>query len=221
LPLILSNKVIGVLDVQSDQPAAFTDEDLELLTILADQVSIAILNARQFQETQKALAEAQIIYRQYVHSEWKSISEERQNLGYRYSSSGMESLEKPTSLVREKQSSQSEQSGNQMTIPIKLHGQVIGMLNVKSSKKGGLGQDELDIARSVSERVALSIENAHLLQTSQAQAAKERIIGEISSKISAAASMDNILKTAVGELGNIIPDTDIFIQITSDQEPEE
>jgi GAF domain-containing protein len=73
---------------------------------------------------------------------------------------------------------------------------------------------------AVAERVALAVENARLLESSQNQASKERIIGEISTKISAATSMDNILKTAVGELGNIIPDTDIFIQFVSGQELE-
>jgi GAF domain-containing protein len=78
----------------------------------------------------------------------------------------------------------------------------------------------VDISQAVADRVALAVENARLLESSQNQASKERVIGEISTKISAAINMDNILKTAVGELGNIIPDTDIFIQFVPEQELE-
>ncbi len=42
------------LDVQSVEPNAFDQEDINILTALADQVSIAIQNARQHAETQKS-----------------------------------------------------------------------------------------------------------------------------------------------------------------------
>ena len=42
LPLITEEQVIGALDIQSTEINAFGDEDVEALTILADQVSLAI-----------------------------------------------------------------------------------------------------------------------------------------------------------------------------------
>ncbi len=47
LPLTAAGgRVIGVLDVQSEEPEAFTDEDIATLRILADQIAVAIVNAR-------------------------------------------------------------------------------------------------------------------------------------------------------------------------------
>jgi GAF domain-containing protein len=43
-----------VLDVQSTEPNAFSQEDIAILATLADQVSIAIQNARQNEETQSS-----------------------------------------------------------------------------------------------------------------------------------------------------------------------
>lgn len=51
LPLILRGTVIGALDVQSVEPNAFTDEDIETLQIMADQLTAAIENARLFEQT--------------------------------------------------------------------------------------------------------------------------------------------------------------------------
>lgn len=52
VPLKLGDKVIGVLDVQSDQLYAFDNDDLFILQTLADQTALAIQNARNFQAAQ-------------------------------------------------------------------------------------------------------------------------------------------------------------------------
>ncbi|MFN2303496.1 MAG: GAF domain-containing protein, partial [Anaerolineales bacterium] len=66
LPLTISGKTVGVLDVQSTEPEAFDQDDLQILSILADQVSLAIENARLFEESSKSITEAEALYRQYL-----------------------------------------------------------------------------------------------------------------------------------------------------------
>lgn len=51
VPLHVGERVIGVLDVQSDRRNAFDQGDVTALEILGNQVGIAIENARLFQET--------------------------------------------------------------------------------------------------------------------------------------------------------------------------
>lgn len=57
LPIKIGNEVVGVLDVQSPQPDAFTDEDIQVLGTLVDQMAIVIENARLYEAAQKELAE--------------------------------------------------------------------------------------------------------------------------------------------------------------------
>jgi PAS domain S-box-containing protein len=52
VPLIAGDKVLGVLDVQSDQVGRFTKEDVAIQTTLASQIATALENARLFEETQ-------------------------------------------------------------------------------------------------------------------------------------------------------------------------
>jgi GAF domain-containing protein/CheY-like chemotaxis protein len=55
LPLIVRGQVLGALDVQSNQPGAFTREDQDVLANLANQIAVAIDNARSFAaSTQRA-----------------------------------------------------------------------------------------------------------------------------------------------------------------------
>ncbi len=48
LPLVVGGRVLGALDVQSTRPAAFTDEDIAVMQLAADQVAVAVDNARKF-----------------------------------------------------------------------------------------------------------------------------------------------------------------------------
>jgi len=53
LPLIIKGRVVGALDVQSNQPNAFNEEDVKVLTTLAAQISVAIDNARLYEAAQQ------------------------------------------------------------------------------------------------------------------------------------------------------------------------
>jgi GAF domain-containing protein len=52
VPLISRGQVAGALDVQSNRSGAFSEEDVTVLSSLADQIAIALDNARLFEETQ-------------------------------------------------------------------------------------------------------------------------------------------------------------------------
>jgi GAF domain-containing protein len=227
LPLNAGSETIGVLDVQSKQPAAFGQEDIELLTILADQVSIAIQNARRFQETQAAIKESETTIRQYLRQEWKGIIEEAQSPGYRFSRKGINLLKTAIVTPNVLQATQSgqtsmaqEKSERQMTVPIKLRGQVIGVMHLQSASHRSWEKDVIEITQAIADRVALAVENARLLESSQNQAARERTVGEITSKIGASVNLRNVLQTAVEELGHIMPGSEVVIQLESSREKE-
>ncbi len=59
LPLIVGPEIIGALTVQSTEEAAFTQEDIETLQTMADQLAIAIKNSRLHQINQELLAQAE------------------------------------------------------------------------------------------------------------------------------------------------------------------
>ncbi len=228
LPLRIGDDVIGILDVQSEQTGAFDEKDIELLSIVADQVSIAIQNARQFQEAQKAAEEAEEIYRRYIRSEWRTLVRETKRLGYRYSKAGVGPLKSPvhSTEVNEaaatgKTSASKKETRTQIVAPIKLRNEVIGILNVTSDNEHVWDQDEIDITEAVAERVALAVENVRLLESSQSQASRERTISAVTSRIGASVNMRSILQTAVEELGKIIPGADVVIQLGKENDDQQ
>ncbi len=77
VPLRIGGQVIGALDVQSTDEGAFDQEDVGVLTALADQIAIAIENTRLLEQTQIALREAEAAQRRYVRHEWDTYLSRR------------------------------------------------------------------------------------------------------------------------------------------------
>ncbi len=63
LPLMVGGKVLGVLDIQSTAEAAFDEEDARVLQNMADQIAIALENARRISHETALLETASPIYR--------------------------------------------------------------------------------------------------------------------------------------------------------------
>ena len=210
LPLRISGRVIGALDVQSTQPNAFAEEDVATLTVLADQIAIAIENARLFSASTAALSESERTFERYVKQEWGTFASQAKSTGYMFDGNRTLPVKPKDQNEKLKALAQTgrlalERASSEITVPIRLRGQTVGFLEV-NSKKGNRQwtRDEISLLESAAERAALALENARLVETAQRRASRERAIGEISSRIGAVTDVDAIMQMAVEELGRKI-----------------
>jgi GAF domain-containing protein/HAMP domain-containing protein len=211
LPLTSGDQVVGALDVQSTEQNAFTQEDVNILSVLADHVSTAIQNARLYEESREALAQAESVSRQLTGDAWTNVRRFAPLVGYHFDGT------KPKPLTQPTNGEQTEVQEEAFSVPVQLRNETIGRLRIKSAADGHeWTEDEVAIIRATAERVALAAENARLILESQKSAAKEQVIGEISSKIGAAINLDNILQTTLREMGRILPGAEISIQVENE-----
>lgn len=77
VPMIFGDQVIGVLDVQAEIVDRFTDEDVQIQTILAGQAAVALQNARLYTQTQTALTQAE---QQYAASQAITFAQDEAEL---------------------------------------------------------------------------------------------------------------------------------------------
>jgi GAF domain-containing protein len=143
MPLRIETNVIGVLDVQSTQVNAFSEGDVASLQILADQIAVAIQNARLVGELDSRLKEINLLYQRYTSDSWsRQISGER-TLGYQYDMSQVVSIQQHLPLDQlTKGGAQSimlpggEDSGKKSALvaPLKMYDQVIGAIGVESDE---------------------------------------------------------------------------------------
>jgi signal transduction histidine kinase len=55
LPMIVGTELLGVLDLQSEEPNRFSQDDIRIQTTLSDQVAVAIRNAQAFERERKTV----------------------------------------------------------------------------------------------------------------------------------------------------------------------
>jgi GAF domain-containing protein len=230
LPMKSRNQTMGVLDIQSQEPNAFSSEDLEVLTALANQVSIALENARLLIETRGALTQVQDVYNAFTHAEWSRTMSQTQQPGFRYQTGRIEMLENTLQTpevisavlqgdITANESNGSEESRAAVAVPVKLRGEVIGILHIESNDPAKQWQDdEISLVQAVAERAAFAMENARLFQDARRRAAKERLISEATARISSAFNVENILQTTAEELERVLGGSEISIQFQSKEQ---
>jgi GAF domain-containing protein len=227
LPIKARGETIGVLDVQSTEAGAFTSEDLEVLTTLANQVSIALENARLLTEARAAYTQMQEVYNEFTRAEWSRTISQIQQPGFRYQVGRIEMLESPLESQEivaaaqhgetvTKQPNGSSEKRPAVAVPVKLRGEVIGILHIESSDPARDWQeDDISLVQAVAERAAFAMENARLFQDARRRAAKERLISEATARISGAFNVENILQTTAEELERVLGGSEILIQFQS------
>jgi GAF domain-containing protein/HAMP domain-containing protein len=208
LPLIARGTIIGALDVQSTFPNAFTDADVSVVSLLTDQIAIAIDNARLLEETQVLLAESQAIFREYLAEAWQKRSTSS-ILGYHQTLTGGRAI--TLQAVNETKPLNDDEIFT-LAIPIRVREQVIGVLNIRSNSDGKSWSDEeVNVVKAVAERLGLALDNARLFEETSTRAERERLVSEITTKIRGTNDPQEMIQKAVEELKRTLGVTRIEI----------
>jgi GAF domain-containing protein/HAMP domain-containing protein len=200
LPLIVGDRVLGALDAQSTRPAAFGAEDVETLQTMANQVAIALENARLYQEAQRNLQEMRTLQRQYLLNSWNALAEEKSDLGYTVGD------EEATGQVS-------------LEVPLALRDQIIGEISLASEQEWTA--EERNLIEAIASQAALALENARLLEESQKLAARDHLIAEVTRKIWSVNTLDGILQTAIKEMGRALDASIATIELKMEKQQHE
>jgi GAF domain-containing protein/HAMP domain-containing protein len=198
LPLYVGEHVLGALDVHSSQESAFSEQDINTLQNMANQVAISLDNARLFQETRQNLQEMRHIQKQYLRDVWIDTNFTNNELTL---VAGDASIGDDKSLVE---------------VPLALRDQIIGQISLETDEV--LSPDEQNWIQEIATQTALALENARLLDESQSTAMREKFVTEITNKIWSSTTIDGVLQTAIRELGQILDATDATIEINIEED---
>lgn len=206
LPLIVRNKVLGVMDLQSDRPQAFSSDDIDIFQTLADQIAIAIENARLMDETQAALVQLEALTRLRTREAWS----QKLNEGHRAFTYT------PLGLRAEKVTQDPDKT---VKAAIMLRGQKIGDISIARKGESTWNKSDRELIDEVASQVGLAVDNIRLLEEATQRARQEQTVGRLASRFSQSLDLDTLLQTAARELGQLpdISEVSVFIGEDPDQ----
>jgi len=223
-------RVLGVLDVQQHEVAGLDEGDVALLRSLANQVAVAIRNARLFTEVETALAEAREAQERYVEQSWQAVGAKSGGGHYRYTRPGVPALDE-TVLDEAKQ--QTLLSDHPLLVPINgaedsvtktdqghvpksvtpaaiaaaitVRDKAVGALRVyPASADQQWTENDLAIVEAVVNQLAQSAESLRLFDETRQRAGYEQTIREITDKLRRAPTFEALTQTAGEELAKIL-----------------
>ena len=262
LPLKIEERVLGVLDVQSDQPERFDETDILVLRALADQIALAVEDARLYNnlrvradqlsavtEVSRVVASildlddllhevGRLIHDQfgypYVHL--FTINPGQQKVVYRagWPPRPAETVDigQPVCDLRASEgivawvachgqpvlANDVERDARyrdlglstgegraQLAVPLKFGGEVLGILDIQSDRRGAFGDDDLFVFEALADSVAIAIRNANLYHSERWRRQVADSMRDVAGLLSSGIELDEVLDAVLDRLGNLLP----------------
>ena len=165
VPLIVGDKVVGVLDLQSENANALTRELLPAFEALAGQVAIAIQNANLLADAEQARAEVEAQARRLVRSNWSDYMDaihKPEATGFVFEQNKV----MPLAQATQSEQTQNTENGNSLMAPIAVTGEALGNLIVEMGDQAAVTKGD-ELVNTVARQVAQHIEELRLLESAE------------------------------------------------------
>jgi GAF domain-containing protein len=162
VPLLIGEKVVGVLDLQSKQTGALSQDILAAFEALAGQLAIAIQNANFLSQVEQARAEIESQARHQTRSNWIDYMDavhKPEETGFVFEQN------KVTSLSMAEQS-QLQINDNALIAPISVTGEPLGNLVVEMEGQSPISRTS-ELVNTVARQVSQQIESLRLLESAE------------------------------------------------------
>lgn len=183
VPLISRGEVIGVLTAESESDITPSEDEVELLELLASQVAVSIENARLFEETQQSLRQVNLLYRRQTAEAWESLLSNRRTQG-RETTAAFGAEDTPT-----------DKPG--IELPIALRGEIIGSMDILPPDLNKWSDEDREILTAVADEVADQLEQLRLMEEIQRRATQMETAADIARVATGLLDLDGLLERAV------------------------
>lgn len=210
LPLVIKQKVIGVLDVHSAEEAAFDQDDKEVLQTLADQLAIAIDISRLDQEFREAKHQLETLQNQIHQQVWLNVSRSLRTSAYQFDASGL----RPISQEELK----NDPEDIPYSLPIQVRGETVAFLDVWPMGNS-ISPSEIKLLELLKDRLSQAVESARLFEETQKRAGRDKAVNEFITNFSSVLDLDSLLQSTVKHFGTLPGISEVEIRIDPGGKP--
>jgi GAF domain-containing protein len=181
-----------------------------VLQILADQVAIALSNARLFGQLQESIEAMRRAYGEMGLEAWRALLRTQGAVAVRYDPQGALTRHRASAQARkvrpEGQAPAPNGASRAAVLPVKVRGgHVIGTIEAhKPEAEGSWTPKELGVLASLVDQLGIALDSAQLYQESKQRAERERLVAGISARMRETLNIDATLQTAIREIGDVL-----------------
>jgi GAF domain-containing protein/HAMP domain-containing protein len=258
IPLRSRGRVLGAISVQSEIFNAFDEDTLNVLQSMADHVGVALDNSTLFSNMETALEAERRAYAIQTGKSWRDwfnkhssasyVSRDgevdRRNqvwnpemeealvsgetiLGSSVSARLSDSMQ-PNSTEKIRQT-----KPDRLAIPIKVRGNIIGVLYTEKSRRGNFPRqidsdpgsarsnawttDEISHLEEIAEQLGIALDGARMYGETQRRAEREMLFGEITSNMRTTLNIDTILRSSIHDIRKALNLEEVEVRLVDEK----
>jgi GAF domain-containing protein len=235
-PLVVADQLIAVLDLQSIHFDAFSEQDIAILSFLAEQAAIALDHAEKTRQLQAASPDRIQARRGYLKfSGGQTPREQVDSRAWRIGENGMvtqapiephllhlfvQAIEKRQPVVStlsdKAHGSNPADRGIQrhvLTLPVQTRGQTVGALQLVARNDTAWRADQICALKELCERMGLALETTRLSEENRLRGEREWLVGHVTSRIRETLQVDTMLQSAAREIGQALGLSEVRIRL--------
>ncbi len=157
VPLLVGERLVGVLDLQSERTEVLTNDSLPIYQSLADQLAVAVENIQLLREAERAQQEAEQYAKLVSHSEqledWGD-AETKKIMGVRYDLNTLEEYDGPVVA---------EIGSQALRVPIMMANESFGTIQVEADGNREWTDESRALVTAVAQQIGQRAKNLRLL----------------------------------------------------------
>jgi serine phosphatase RsbU (regulator of sigma subunit)/signal transduction protein with GAF and PtsI domain len=247
VPLMAGKTVIGTTSIQSYRRNAYGEDDLRVLSAMANQAAMAIQKAQLYAQERKRARQLETIgqiSRQvtatmeldelfqravylirenfgYYHVTLYTVDPEMEVVQFEASASagerqvsavvewdegliGWVAANAQAAVVNDVENDTRyrcvaalDETRSELTVPLLLEDEIVGVLDVQSDQLGAFGSDDLFILETLGDQLAIAIQEARLYEAERQQAWLSTALLQVAEAMGQISDMDAVLSTVV------------------------
>jgi signal transduction histidine kinase len=267
VPMRVADRTVGVICVQSYRPGAYDSTGQQLLCTIADQVGIAVDNARLYEETARRLAEAQV-RREFLLAATSTLDFDevlgrtlralRDTTGADFIAFEISDREQNTlhlhpsqiGFPREQETLPISMDGSicgrvfltgqpmlvddvrtvphyfegvaetrsELAVPVRIRGQVVGVLNVESRELNAFDEDDLDFYATIASQLGMALEKVRLFQSEREQRRQATALEEAAAAVSGTLDLDEVLDRILAQVEKVVEGDAFNVMLIEEQD---
>jgi GAF domain-containing protein len=219
-PLIFEDRLLGALDIQSDELNAFSEEDIHTMEAIAAELAIAIDSSQAKRVMMQQLARIDQAQRGQTRDAWGRLIASGIPGYIHVDANGIEDhpQEKQGFTLLDEASEKADtvvaSSGRELAVPIIVRGEVVATIGARRADDvGEWSSDDIALMEAVAGQAALSLENARQRADEQRRVAELEVLNRVSQAVSQMLRLDSLYRVMHSQVNQVFGDTNLSIAL--------
>lgn len=219
VPLLVGQRLLGALDVQSTEANVFTDDDVRALEAIASELAVTISSARVQQDLQDRLDRLEAGSRSQLQTAWQRIGSETTVPTIHLDANGerippQEERFTLTAQAYEGAKTVVSNNGLEIAVPVSVRGESIATITAR--RPVGTEQwndEEVALIEAVASQAAVALESTRQRAEEERRLLELEVINRVSQAVSQMLRLDSVYRIVQRQLDQIMGGVEIAVAI--------